>query len=469
MNKLTKIVATIGPATESEEVIGKLIDAGLNVARFNTKHSEPAWHAAAIEKVLKVAGEKQQPVAILLDLQGPEIRINLPNEGSFELNENEEMVFSSVTEGHDPARLAFIPQEVITALKVGNKIILADGSSELEVTIVEGTMLKAKALIPSKVAHRKTMNLPGIVLSMPSLTERDFAYLDGVPGQNIDYVGLSFVRNKQDIAILKSELEKRNIEAAIVAKIENQEALNNLDEIIEVADAIMVARGDLGVETPFQELTYWQKTIITKSRLQGKPVITATEMLKSMIDRPNPTRAEVSDVAHAIYDGTDAVMLSEETTIGKYPVKAVKTQTMIAEFNELHADMVLPKIIAHNATAAITQAAVHLLEESELGIDKVVCVTETGRTAELLARFHPHVPVHALTRSHKTYRRLCLLYGVVPHLLPESIAQISSEEDLLNVCKETNIAAQGERVLLIRGKLSWKTGFTNTVTIVEIS
>lgn len=468
MSKLTKIIATLGPATETEEIIEQLIAAGMNVARFNTKHSDPAWHAERIARVKTVAARMNAPVAILLDLQGPEIRIVLPEEKSFDVAPGDLVTFTANPTPTEPNSI-IIPADVVAALKAGDQVTLADGECEFEVTEASATAVKAKAKVAATIKHRKTMNTPGVELDMPSLTERDYAYLDGVSGEHIDYVGLSFVRNKKDIAILREELAKRNIDAAVIAKIENQAAVDRLDEIIEASDAIMVARGDLGVEVPFQELIYWQQTIIRKSRVAAKPVITATEMLKSMIDKPRPTRAEVSDVAHAIYDGTDAVMLSEETTIGKYPVKAVATQAIIAEFNELHAKVRLEHLPATNTAAAITQAAISLLEDSKLAIDKIVCLTETGATAQFIARFRPQVKVYGLTAVKKTYHRLNLVYGVTPVLYERDENSELTEEAFIEDCKKMGVIASGEHVLLVRGKLRRKSGFTNTVSVIEVA
>ena len=338
LDKFTKNVATIGPVTETEEVIAKLIDAGMNVARFNTKHSTPAWHQERIARVRQVAKEKGVSVGILLDLQGPEIRINLPEEKPFALIEGETCVFTHDVDSQ-AAKKVLIPKNVVETLQVGNMVLLDDGFCELEVVAKEANALILKALSPCTVKHRKTMNIPGITIDMPSLVPADYEQLDGADKSDlIDFVGLSFVRNKQDIDFLREELKKRKIKAQIAAKIETQAALDNLDEIIEAADVVMVARGDLGVEVPYEELSYWQKNIITACRLAAKPVITATQMLKSMVDQPRPTRAEVSDVANAIYYGTSAIMLSGETAVGKHPIEAVEAMSKIAMETENHID-----------------------------------------------------------------------------------------------------------------------------------
>jgi pyruvate kinase len=467
IQKRTKIVATIGPATETEEVIGQLIDAGMNVARFNTKHGTPEWHRERVLRVRKVAQEKGLPVAVLLDLQGPEIRVNLRNGEAFEMKDGETAFFTANEEIKE-AKAIFIPANVVETLQEGNFVLLDDGRCEFEIVKKTADHLEAKALGDFVVGHRKTLNTPGITIDMPSLIPADLVQLDGAKETGIDFVGLSFVRDSHDIQILRDELKKRGLEkASIVAKIENQAALDNLDEIIEVSDAVMVARGDLAVEVPFEQLAFWQKMIITKCRLAGKPVITATQMLKSMVDSPRPTRAEVSDVANAVYDSTDAVMLSEETTIGKFPVKAVATQAKIAAFNEEFEVSYLEEWVDENDSSLVTHAAVYLLQNEEK-IDSVVCLTETGNTANLISRFRPKVKVHALTSNQVTYRKLALNYGVEPHIVEFPGGKVEEPTAIVNMLKAKKMIETGETVLVVYGSI-WKTpGLTNSLSIVNV-
>jgi pyruvate kinase len=464
--KLTKIVATIGPATESETMIEQLILAGMDVARFNTKHSTPEWHRVVVERVKSVAERLRKPVAILLDLQGPEIRIDVPAK-SFSVKENEEIVFTQ-----DPAaaktKAAVVPADVIEALQPGNLILLDDGVCEFTIVRKEPGRLIAKALGDFEVHHRKTLNTPGLVIDMPSLVEADLACLDAVGPIGIDFVGLSYVRGKADIAFLRNELRKREIDAAVIGKIENQAALDNIDEIIQASDAIMVARGDLAVEVPFEQLAFWQKLIIGKCRLVAKPVITATQMLKSMVTSPRPTRAEVSDVANAVYDSTSAVMLSEETTIGKYPVKAVQTQAKIVMFNEPYVESHLEDWMDENNSSGITHAAMYLIQHRLETIDSIVCLTETGQTASLLARFRPKIPIHALTSNEFTYRKLALHFGVIPHILDFPEQGIQEPDQIARRVGELGIVETGKNVLIIYGSV-WKTpGLTNSLSLVTI-
>jgi len=472
MQKRTKIVATIGPATETEEVIEQLIEAGMNVARFNTKHGTPEWHLERIKRVKNVAKRMNVGIGILLDLQGPEIRINLPDQKPFEVVENEEVLFADEKLAEDSRpksdKLILIPANVIETLQDGHLILLDDGLCEFEVVGHRDGALVTKALGDFPVKHRKTMNIPGVTVDMPSLIPADLVQLDNMTDADIDFVGLSFVRDKADIAILRSELKKRNLHADIIAKIENQAALDNLDEIIEVSDAVMVARGDLAVEVAFEQLTYWQKMIIAKSRLAGKPVITATQMLKSMVDQPRPTRAEVSDVAHAVYDSTSAVMLSEETTIGKYPVKAVATQAKIAAYNEQFVETQLGTWIDNDNTAAITHTAIDLLTHSQQPIDQVICLTETGYSAKLLARFCPAIIVKAVTSTDQTYAKLALVYGVEAHKMDWSKINSEDSSELVAYFKELKLVAAGQTVLLIYGSVFKKSGFTNSLSLLKV-
>ena len=469
----TKIVATIGPATETEEMLESLAHAGMTVARFNTKHADVNWHQERIKRVRKVAKKIKRPIGVLLDLQGPEIRINLKDEKSFSVKFGDPVTFLS-NKNQATERTPIIPQVVVEALKPGNHILIDDGLGEFEVVQVKKDKVVTRALGNFQVAHRKTLNTPGVNINLPSLIDRDIAHLDAVAkNQNpVDFIGLSFVRDARDIHKLRKEMDKRGIQADIVAKIENQSAIDHLDEIIQTADAIMIARGDLAVEVPFQELTHWQKVIIEKSRLAAKPVITATQMLKSMVENPRPTRAEVSDVAHAIYDGTDAIMLSEETTIGKFPTEAVAAQASIANFNEPFVKLPPLKLRHDNFGDYITHAAVELVERSEregLKIDKIVALTESGRTARAISRLRPKTPIFVLTSNLTTFYKLSLNYGVTPHVIKLPTGdKLESSDKLLEKMKKLEVVKRGDTILLVHGTFWKEPGLTNTLSILKI-
>lgn len=465
IEKSTKIVATIGPVTETEEVLEKLILAGANVARFNTKHNVPAWHQNIIARVKTVAKRLNIPVATLLDLQGPEIRIDLEID-EFLVDIDEEIIFTSNQEIKGE-KIIYIDQIVIDSLSQGNTILIDDGYCEFMVVDKKDNQIIAKSLLKSMVKKRKTMNIPGVAVDLPSLIDRDYEQLDGVINENVDYIALSFVRDAFDIKNLRSEMKKRNLDSDVVAKIETQKALDNLDEIIDEADAIMVARGDLGIEVPYEELIYWQKKIISLCRLKGKPVITATQMLKSMCENLYPTRAEVSDVTNAIYDQTDAVMLSEETTAGAYPVQAVTTQAKIASFNEKNIDNNPIEITNNRPVGSLAQAAFFILQNTNQKINAIVCLTEFGETARLISRFRPHLPIIAVTNNKRVFGKLPLVFGVKPLLIDFSNEKkISSSVDVKKALIERGVIDQADTILLLSGSSWIDHGMTNNLAIL---
>lgn len=474
MQKRTKIVATIGPATESEEMLEQLIQAGMNVARFNTKHNEPAWHIERMERVRRVGHRLGKPVAVLVDLQGPEIRTELLNGAeSFEAHPEDNVYFTCDEEfAKRDQKAVFVPIPMVAALKEGDTVLIDDGKGEFVVTKKEEKTITVHVKETMVIKRRKTLNTPSVTIDLPSLIDKDLLYIDAAHNDLVDFIALSFVRNKNDIEILRAELQKRNLTASIVAKIENQSAIDNIDEIITAADAVMVARGDLGVEVPYQELAHWQKIIIQKSRELAKPVITATQMLQSMVTSPRPSRAEVTDVSNAVYDGTDAVMLSDETTIGQYPVKAVETQAQISRYTE---DFSIPPEIHPediDPTTCITHAAMSLIAASKrptnpLNINAIICLTETGTTVNLLARFRQPLPIYALTPSAQTYQRLSLVHGVEPLMVDFPNKELSLDE-ITNKIKELNIIKSGETVLIVHGTYWRDPGMTNTLHVVQL-
>lgn len=466
MNR-TKIVATIGLASDNEKAIAGMIRAGANVFRFNMKHGTPEWHEERIQLVQKVANKMGVPVGILIDLQGPEIRIETADKKPLIVEEGEEILLSS--EFHkDQKQIRVADQKVIDALEEGDEVLIDDGFFEFDVTKKTKLGLTIKSRGNYAVSHRKGMNLPGVKLDLASLIDDDFKRLDMAARQNIDFVALSFVRDAKDIQILRQEMVKRKISAHVVAKIENQAALQNLDEIIEACDAVMIARGDLGIEVPFEELTYWQKTLIHRCRAAGKAVITATQMLNSMEDSVRPTRAEVSDVANAVFDGTDAVMLSGETANGKYPELAVATMRRIINFNE---DKVEVPPVEHNdrltQTETITEAAVNItLQDPDIAA--LVVFTETGTTARMLSRYRPDVPIIAATQSTKVQEELCLSYGVSSVVMCFPNGEITSVDPLLDQLVNEGVVQPGQRVIFIHGERWQEPGLTNTLKIREV-
>ncbi len=329
----TKIVATIGPASDTPEIITSLLEAGVDIFRFNMKHADRDWHDQRIPCVRKIAAQRNKKVGILIDLQGPEIRLETIEKKDVPFKAGETITFRLVPK--DKHDIGIPTKEVFSAVKSGVKILIDNGAVELTIDEKIGAdWFSGKMPIDYTVKHRKSLTIRDINIDLPSLIDDDLLKLDMKNIGMVDFVALSFTRTKTDVAILRQELKKRNLSAWIVAKIENQIALDHLDEIIAGADSLMVARGDLGVETPIEKLAYYQKLIIRKCREKNTPVITATQMLHSMVENLRPTRAEACDVANAVYDGTDATMLSEETASGQHPVETVKMMEKIVSFTE---------------------------------------------------------------------------------------------------------------------------------------
>lgn len=465
--KKTKIVATLGPSSDSPEKIAELIGAGVNVFRFNMKHADIPWHNERIERVQKVADGLGTSVGILIDLQGPEIRIETPEGKDVPLSKGQSITFAHEFREHET--VIRIPQALVfTVLDAGDSFTLDDGFLEFKVVKKENNAFVAETLDDCVIKNRKGMNIPGKDIDLPSLIDDDLKKLEMAAKTKVDFVALSFSRSRADIEILKEEMKKRKVNAHVVAKIESQQALDHLDELIEVSEAIMVARGDLGIEVPIEELAYWQKTIITKCRIARKPVITATQMLQSMIDNPRPTRAEATDVANAVFDGTDAVMLSGESASGKFPVKAVAAMAKIVEFNEKRSTVPHLSIEQEDTTELVVDAAVAMLKEHQnVHIDAAVVFTETGRTARAISSFRPKVPIIAITDHEKTVETLTLSFGVTSVLSTFPSGVFDSANEVLGMLKKKHIIHEGQTLLIIHGVQWKKPGMTNSLSIVK--
>lgn len=467
--KKTKIVATIGPVSDTEEKIQGLLQAGANVIRFNMKHGDVGWHSERIQRVQKVADRMGVPVGILIDLQGPEIRIETPEKQPVLVEEGE--VFFLAEDYVAGKKSIRVPDHrVIDGLQMNDQVLIDDGFMEFVVVAKENNVISLKSQGKYSIGHRKGMNLPGVHLELSSLIDDDLLKLDMAAKEKVDYVALSFVRTVDDIHVLREEMKKRGVQAQVVAKIENAKAIENLDAIIAESDALMVARGDLGIEIPFEEISYWQKSMIQKCRQAGIPVITATQMLQSMIEAPRPTRAEVSDVANAIFDGTDAIMLSGESAQGKYPILSVATMTRIANFNEEKVE--LPHLFVDgelDQTETITHAAMEIVDEVKtFDVAAIVVFTETGTTARKLSRFRPEVPIIAITENGKVRDQLCLSYGVTPLVMDFPEGDIVSVEPIIEKLKSMNMVSAGQRLLFIHGNRWREPGLTNTLSVKEV-
>lgn len=449
--KRTKIVATIGPATESEEQLTRLVKAGLNVMRLNFSHGDFAEHQGKVDNFKKVSKKLGVPLAILQDLGGPKIRIGEFYTERIQLKKGSVFTLTTkkcVGDEHKAyVNYAKLPKEV----SKGSRILLDDGKKELRVERLKGTEIICKVIVGGETKGRRGVNVPGANLSISSLTPKDKKDLEFGIKNDVDFIALSFVRRASDVVELKRLLKKRGSRAMVISKIETQEAVDAIDEIIEMSDGIMVARGDLAIEIPAEEVPLTQKMIIEKCNYYGKPVITATQMLESMIHSPVPTRAEVSDVANAILDGTDAIMLSEETTLGDYPVEAVQVMTKVArEIEQVNPE----RTVANGGNDgsveipdSITASAVNTAHE--IGAKVIIALSNSGFTARMIARFKPEPPVVAISAKEKTVNQLALSYGCIPEYAKQFKDLKDAFKAVREHCKKHKLAKKGDKVVIV--------------------
>lgn len=467
--KKTKIVCTIGPATESLEKLTALVEAGMNVMRLNFSHGDFAEHQNRVENLKQVSQKTGKTVAILQDLGGPKIRTGEFSEKTVTLKEGQVFTFTTEQIIGNEKRVSInyplLPKEV----KVGGYILVDDGKKKFQITDIKGKEVITKVIAGGVTKGRRGVNLPGAYLSMSSITEKDRADLEFGLKNKVDFIALSFVRRPADIIELREILTKAKSKAGIIAKIETPEALENIDEIINLSDGIMIARGDLAIEIPAEEVPLVQKMLIQKCNALGKPVITATQMLESMIKTPVPTRAEVSDIANAIIDGTDAIMLSEETTLGDFPVEAVQMMTRIAlrvEKDVYTTDTIAEYDDSHGVTDVTSQSAV--LASHEVEARFIVALTESGRTARMLARYRPAERIIAMTTSKSTAQKLSLSFGCYP-IVVEKFSTVPEVLTLVRkVALKEKIAAKGDKVVIVAGMPFGKIQETNTMIIETI-
>ncbi|ESA36534.1 pyruvate kinase [Leptolyngbya sp. Heron Island J] len=462
----TKIVATIGPASRSPDVIKQLLLAGMNVARLNFSHGTYADHAEQIQQLRTVSNQLELPLTLLQDLQGPKIRIGQLSVDGLELHPGETLTLVPEGTHHSDAVSIDYPYLAEEA-KPGTQILLDDGLLELQVDAVQGNAVQCSVVTGGILKSRKGVNLPSLDLKLPSMTDKDKEDLAFGIEQGVDMISLSFVRKPEDVQELKALLAAKGANIPVLAKLEKPQALTNLEAIVDECDAIMVARGDLGVEMKPEKVPLIQKRIIRLCNRKGIPVITATQMLDSMTHSPRPTRAEASDVANAIMDGTDAVMLSGESAVGDYPVEAVKMLARIATDVEPEIDypnFPPQKIDVPEAISEALNAIDHVLD-----LQCIVGFTETGYTARLAAAERPKAVVVALTANPKIYRQLNLVWGVRPVLLEQLDGSLETLFEQVETCLlEKKFAAPGDRVLLLGGlpiKVSGSTNFLKIHTI----
>ena len=463
-DRRTKIVATIGPSSSGDEAISRLIEAGMDGARLNFSHGSHEDHGTSARIVRDAQAALGRPLALIADLQGPKLRIG-------ELSEPVELEVgdSVVVADEGSARvddLPVAPAVLGSVLARGQDVLVDDGHVRLRVERVEGNRAVCRVITGGIVEPHKGVNVPGVPLPVPSLTEKDLEDLDFALGLGVDYVAQSFVRSRADVAALRAKLETAGSQAWVIAKIELQEAVAAIEEILDEADAVMIARGDLGVEVGAADVPLLQKRIILAALERGKPAITATQMLESMVHRPEPTRAEASDVANAILDGTSAVMLSAETAIGEYPVEAVETMAKIALAVEpsLGYRHQLPGAAeAPTVGRAMSNAACDLAEA--LGAKAILVPTFTGRTASAVARLRPRRPIVALTHVVTSLQHMAIEWGVTPLEIPES----SDVDDLwrrsIETARDAGIVDAGDRIVLTAGTAVNIPGSTNVIKV----
>ncbi|MCZ0754866.1 pyruvate kinase [Anoxybacillus sp. J5B_2022] len=467
----TKIVCTIGPASESVEKLVELIEAGMNVARLNFSHGDYVEHGQRIQNIREAAKRTGKTIAILLDTKGPEIRTHNMENGAIELKEGAQVIVSVNEVLGTPEKFSVTYEGLIDDVNPGDKILLDDGLIGLEVVSVnqQAREIVTKVLNSGVLKNKKGVNVPGVRVNLPGITEKDCQDILFGIRQGVDFIAASFVRRASDVLEIRELLEANDaLDIKIIPKIENQEGVDHIDEILEVADGLMVARGDLGVEIPAEEVPLVQKELIKKCNALGKPVITATQMLDSMQRNPRPTRAEASDVANAIFDGTDAIMLSGETAAGLYPVEAVKTMHRIALRTEQalqYRDLLAQRTKQSGTT--ITDAIGQSVAHTALNLDVAAIVTPTvsGQTARMISKYRPKAPIVAVTSSDAVSRKLALVWGVYPQVAP----QVNTTDEMLDIAVEaavkSGIVKHGDLVVITAGVPVGETGSTNLMKV----
>ncbi len=482
MFRKTKIVCTLGPSTDKEGVLRRLIEEGMNVARFNFSHGS---HEEQMERLLmlrRIREEMKRPVAALLDTKGPEIRLMDFAEGRAELKAGQMFTLTTEEIKGDASRVSITYKGLPGDVKTGNRILIDDGLIEMEVTEIRpcgGEKAEGKHDVPMDivcrvlnggvVSNKKGVNVPNVVLSMPYISEKDYQDIVFAVEHDYDYIAASFVRTAEDVLAIREILEEKGGEDIfIIAKIENMQGVENIDEIIRVSDGIMVARGDMGVEIPLEEVPVIQKMIIKKVAEAGKKVITATQMLDSMMKNPRPTRAEATDVANAIYDGTSAIMLSGETAAGMYPVEALKTMVRIAvrteqDINYLNRFKLRKTMSNPDVTNAISHATCTMA--GDLNAAAIIAVSKSGRTTGMVSKYRPSCPIIGTCLTGKVYRQLALAWGVVPLLIEEKTQAEELFDHAVDAAESAGIIKRGDVVVLTAGVPLGVSGTTNLIKV----
>lgn len=466
----TKIVCTIGPASESEEMLEKLMNAGMNVARLNFSHGSHEEHKARIDTIRKVAKRLNKTIGLLLDTKGPEIRTHNMKDGLIVLEKGKEVIVSMNEVEGTPEKFSVTYENLINDVNIGSYILLDDGLVELQVKEINKDKgeVKCDILNTGELKNKKGVNLPGVKVNLPGITDKDADDIRFGIKENVDLIAASFVRRPSDVLDIRQILEEEKAEITIFPKIENQEGIDNIEEILEVSDGLMVARGDMGVEIPPESVPMVQKDLIRKCNKLGKPVITATQMLDSMQRNPRATRAEASDVANAIYDGTDAVMLSGETAAGQYPEEAVKTMRNIAvsaeaaqDYKKLLSDRT--KLVETSLVNAIGVSVAHTA--LNLNVKAIVAATESGSTARTISKYRPHSDIIAVTPSEKTARQCAIVWGVNPVVKEGRKTTDALLNNAVATAVETGRVSNGDLIIITAGVPTGEKGTTNMMKI----
>ncbi len=468
----TKIICTLGPASDTEEVLREMIKAGMNVARFNFSHGSHEEHQKKLDVIKKLRKEMDIPLATLLDTKGPEIRLGLIEGGKAVLEDGDTFVLTTEEIMGDKTRASISFKDLPKDVKEGDTILIDDGLIELRVEKVTATEITCTVMNGGKISDRKGVNVPNVDLSMEYLSEKDRSDIEFGIQAGFDFIAASFVRCAQDVLQIREILESNGCNTIkIIAKIENAQGVNNLDEILRVSDGIMIARGDMGVEIPLEDVPVIQKMIIQRVYNSGKYVITATQMLDSMMNHPRPTRAEATDVANAIYDGTSVIMLSGETAAGKYPVESVRTMAKIAERTENDINY-HRRFLEHDAdqNRDVTNAISHATCSAayDLEASAIITVTQSGQTARMISKYRPQMPIIGCTTQTATYRHLSMSWGVVPVLCEEQNTEDALFKHAISRSKEYNLLKDGDLVVITAGVPLGIPGTTNLLKVQTV-
>ncbi len=465
----TKIVCTLGPATDREGVLREMMLAGMNVARFNFSHGSHAEHGARLDQLKKLREELDLPVAAMLDTRGPEVRLKTFAEGSVTLRSGAEFTLTTEDVVGSESRCAITYAELPGDVKEGDTILLDDGLVRLTVLETTASAIRCRVENDGVMKNNKGVNIPNVRLSMPYMNQRDREDILFGAEQGFDFIAASFVRSAADVREIRRLLDQRDSQIRIIAKIENQEGISNLPEILAVADGVMVARGDLGVEIDFTEIPVIQKQMITRCLASGKPVITATQMLDSMMENPRPTRAEITDVANAIYDGTSAIMLSGETAAGRYPVEAVKTMDAIARKTESSIDC-SKRVKMDGKKMSITAATAHAActTARDIGAAAILTGSQGGTTAQMVSRFRTSTPVVALLLDPQVRRQMNLYWGVAPIMMPYAGSTDELVDFAVQAAEDAGLVKQGDIVVVTAGVPVGVAGTTNMIRVRQV-